>query len=339
MKLHDYQRSILWALIVGGVAISLPLVAETYTLINATIYVSAAIFALSLALIWGYGGILCFGQAAFFGLGGYAYALTSINFGDTTLAIPIAVATATIFAVMLGYFLFYGRLGDVYLGVITLTVTLILFKLINSTAGDAYRVGKARLGGFNGIPNTPPLNWPFQPDHIATPGETYVAASVALVLLYAFCKWLLVTRFGRAVIAIRENEVRAELLGYNSRLVKLAIFSIGAAIAGLSGAVFATTVFVSPTMFSLGAAAQVLIWVIVGGLGTLVGPIIGSIVVQMLTSALGTVEWINPNFVLGVVLVAVVLVAPKGLMHVFELLKTVTRKKRLGPEESAHDQA
>ena len=339
MMVAVHQRPILWAIAAGGVAIALPLFAETYTLINATIYVSAATFALSLALIWGYGGILCFGQAAFFGLGGYAYALTAINLGDTTLAVPVAIAVATLFAAFLGYFLFYGRLSDVYLGVITLTVTLILYKLINSTAGDVYKIGKARLGGFNGIPNTPPLNWPFQPNHIATPGETYVAAITALVLLYALCRWLLTTRFGRSVIAIRENEVRAELLGYNSRLIKLSIFCVGAAIAGLSGTIFATTVFVSPTMFSLATTAQVLIWVIVGGLGTLVGPIIGSIVVQMLTSMLGTIEWINPNFVLGVIMVIVVLTAPKGIMHGFDVLKGRVRKTRRLRRESAHGQA
>ncbi len=336
MRMGETQRSVLLACIIGVAAMTLPLFAETYTLINATIFVSAAMFALSLALIWGYGGILCFGQAAFFGLGGYTYALASINFGDTTLAVPLAIVAATVFAALLGYFLFYGRLSDVYLGVITLTATLILYKLMNSTAGDAYTIGKARLGGFNGIPNTPPLNWPFQPDRITTPGETYVAALAALVILYALCKWLLTTNFGRAVIAIRENEVRAELLGYDSRLIKLAIFCIGAAMAGLSGAVFATTVFVSPTMFSLASTAQVLIWVIVGGLGTLVGPIIGSIVLQILTSLLGTVDWVNPNFVLGVILVIVVLAAPKGLMHGITELWRIVGKRMPAQKGASH---
>ena len=95
---------------------------------------------------------------------------------------------------------------------------------------------------------------------------------------------MLRSRFGRVVMAIRENELRAELLGYDVRLHKLGIFTLGGAMAGLAGVLFANCVFVSPTMFSLSYAAQVIIWVIVGGLGTLVGPVIGCILVQMLTT-------------------------------------------------------
>ena len=85
-------------------------------------------------------------------------------------------------------------------------------------------------------------------------------------------------------MAVRENELRAELLGYDVRLVKLAIFTVGGLLAGLAGLLFANCVFVSPTMFSLSYSAQVIVWVIVGGLGTLLGPVIGCILLQMLTS-------------------------------------------------------
>jgi branched-chain amino acid transport system permease protein len=278
----------------------LPVAAPLYTLINATLYVSMGIFALSLALLWGYGGVLCFGQSAFFGLGAYAYAIAAINFGDTTLAAMVAVIVPALFAACLGYFLFYGRLNDVYLGVITLTVTLILFKLINSTGGDAWRIGIARLGGFNGIPNTPPLRMPF--GGLLSPTQMFGLATIALLATYIFCKLLIRSKFGRAVIAVRENELRAELLGYNARRLKLAIFCISAAIAGLAGMLFANVVFVSPTMFSLSMAAQVLIWVIVGGLGTLVGPVAACFALQIGTTALGnllsrirTVRAISPE--------------------------------------------
>jgi ABC-type branched-subunit amino acid transport system permease subunit len=198
---------------------------------------SMGIFALSLALLWGYGGILCFGQSAFFGLGAYAYAIAAINFGDTTLAAAFAIGIPALFAAGLGYFLFYGRLSDVYLGVITLTVTLILFKLINSTGGDAWRIGAARLGGFNGIPNTPLLTMPFTGAPLS-PANMF--ACIALFATYTLCKWLIATRFGRAVIAVRENEMRAELLGYNAKRLKLAVFVISAGIAGLAGLLLPT---------------------------------------------------------------------------------------------------
>ena len=303
------------ALVMGVAAVCvLPSQLEVYSLINCTIYVSMAVFALSMALIWGYGGVLCFGQSAYFGLGAYAYAVVGINCGDSTFGLLAAVVLPAFFSAVLGYFVFYGRLTDVYFGVITLTVTLILSKLANSTAGDAYKVGKARLGGFNGMPDTPPLNIPFHPDLLLTPAQTFSVAVAVLVLGYVICKWLVSTRYGRSVIAVRENEVRAELLGYDARLIKLSVFAIGAVIAGGAGALFASTVFVSPTVFGLNNAAQVLIWVVVGGIGTLMGPLIASVLLQALATYLGKLGVVDPSVVLGIILIAFVLLVPRGLL-------------------------
>ena len=119
-----------------------------------------AILAISQAFIWGFSGILCFGQASFFGLGAYTYALSVINMGESTLPVLLAIALPGLFALLLGYFMFYGRLSDVYMGVITRTVSLILFNSVNSTAGPEWRIGNAPLGGFNGIPSIPSINYP-----------------------------------------------------------------------------------------------------------------------------------------------------------------------------------
>lgn len=292
----------------------LPTQLELFALINATVFVSMAILALSLAVVWGFGGILCFGQAAFFGLGGYAYAVAAINLGDTTGAVPIAIGVPALVAAALGYFLFYGRISDVYLGVITLTVTLILFKFANSTAGDQWTIGKAPLGGFNGIPMTPPLNVPGDPAAMLMPDQIFVIAVLCLFGCYLVAKLALASHFGRVVVAVRENELRAELLGYDVRLFKLLIFTLGGAMAGLAGMLFANCVFVSPTMFSLAYSGQIIIWVIVGGLGTLVGPVIGCILLQMLTTWAGTLQGVDPNLVLGLILIAAVLLLPKGLL-------------------------
>ena len=326
MRLVKLSRSsnahIALAAIVALVAIFvLPAVSQLYTVINATVYVSMAVFAVSLALLWGYGGILCFGQSAFFGLGAYAYAIAAINFDNTPLAAIVAVIVPALFAAALGYFIFYGRLSDVYLGVITLTVTLILFKLINSTGGDAWRIGAARLGGFNGIPSTPLLTWPG--GAILSPNEMFVLATACLFAVYAFCKYLIRTTFGRAVIAVRENEMRAELLGYNARRLKLQIFCISAAIAGLAGMLFANVVFVSPTVFSLSMAAQVLIWVVVGGVGTMFGPIAACIFLQIATIALGKLGIIDPGIVLGIILIVFVVFVPGGILPALMRLATI----------------
>jgi ABC-type branched-subunit amino acid transport system permease subunit len=298
----------------GLAAFGLPQILELFALINATVFVSMSVLALSLALVWGFGGILCFGQAAFFGLGGYAYAVAALNLPDTTLAVPIALMVPAAAAAALGYVMFFGRISDVYMGVITLTVTLILFNFINSTAGDQWRIGVAPLGGFNGIPSTPPLNLPGHPGEPLTPEAIFRVAIGSLAVCYVLAKLVLRSRFGRTVVAIKENELRAELLGYDVRLYKLGIFTLGGFMAGIAGLLFANCVFVSPTMFSLSYSAQIIIWVMVGGLGTLAGPIIGCILLQMLTIWAGTLRDLNPNVLLGVILMIVVLAVPRGLL-------------------------
>lgn len=311
-------------------AVILPNVLELFALINATVFVSMGLLALSLALIWGFGGILCFGQTAFFGLGGYTYAVAAINFGDTTGAVPLAVLVPTLLAMALGYLMFFGRISDVYMGVITLTVTLILFKFANSTAGDQWTIGRAALGGFNGMPGTPPLNWPGHPDQQLAPDEVFQVAVGCLAACYALAKIVLRTRFGRMSVAIRENELRAELLGYDVRLHKLGLFALAGGMAGLAGVLFANCVFVSPTMFSLSYAGQVIIWVLVGGLGTLVGPVVACMLIQELTTYAGTLQGVDPNVVLGGIFMLAVVAVPKGLLPT-----ATTAVARLGRKQTA----
>jgi branched-chain amino acid transport system permease protein len=291
----------------------LPQVLELFAVINATVYIAMAVLALSLGLVWGFGGILCFGQAAFFGLGGYAYAVAALNLPDTTYAIPIALAVPGLVAALLGYLMFWGRISDVYIGVITLTVTLILFNFVNSTAGDEWRIGAAPLGGFNGIPATPPLNVPGDPGTPLTPEQILTVAIACLAGCYVLAKLVLRSHFGRVVVAVKENELRASLLGYDVRRYKLGIFTLGGVMAGLAGMLFANCVFVSPTMFSLAYSGQIIIWVMVGGVGTLVGPVAGAMLIQMLTTWAGTLPQVNPNLLLGLILLVAVLAIPRGL--------------------------
>jgi len=303
-----------------------PRVAELDTVLDLTVYMIMAILALSLALIWGYGGILCFGQSAFFGLGAYTYAIAMFNIGESTLPVILAIILPAAFAALLGYFMFYGRISDVYLGVITLTVTLILFNSVNSTAGPEFHIGTARLGGFNGIPGIPPLNLPFNKSAVIDLEGMFYLATGALLLTYFGLRLLLASQFGRIIVGIRENERRAELLGYDPRAYKLATFTIGGALAGFAGCLFANWGnFVSPTIFGLAQSAQIIIWVIVGGRGTLIGPIIGCIGIQWLSAALGANQpsggadvwskiFANAPLILGIILIAFVLLVPKGLV-------------------------
>ena len=291
-----------------------PSVLELFTIINLTTAIALSLLALSLALVWGYGGILCFGQTAFFGIGAYAYTIAAINFGGSTWAILVAVLVAVAFAAAIGYVMFYGRVSDVYLAVITLTVTLILYSLIRRTSGPDYKIGKSLLGGFNGI-TSPPLNLPWDASFVLLPEHVFYVAMAALILAYVFTSWLTRTHFGRVCVSIRENELRAELLGYDVRLYKLGIFAVGAGLAGLAGVLFCNGVGrVTPDVFNLYNAALTIIWVIVGGRGTLIGPILGAFGLFYLTSALGTQSTVNNNLVLGIILVVFVLGVPKGVI-------------------------
>ncbi|MGW1424554.1 ABC transporter permease subunit [Bradyrhizobium manausense] len=288
---------------------------ESYELMQATSFAALSMLALSLGFIWGFGGILSFGQAAFFGLGAYTYAVTSINFGDSTSAVALAVAVPGLLAGALGYFMFYGRISDAYVSVVTLTVTLVLFNLVNSTAGDEYRIGIAALGGFNGMPAVPGLNVPFNPGAVLDIAQTWYAVAGSLVLVYAALASFLASRFGRAVVAIRENEARASLLGYDPRAYKLLIFVMGGGVAGLAGAFFtAWGAFVSPTIFGLALSGEIVVWVMVGGLRSLIGPVVGCCLVKLLVSEVGAQQAVNPNLVLGVVLMVFVLLVPTGLV-------------------------
>lgn len=269
----DFRGTLIVAALAALFTLVAPSVLEFFTIITLTQVIGLTILALSLALVWGYGGILCFGQTAFFGVGAYAYAIAATNFGSSTGAIVIAVLVAAAFAAILGYFVFYGRVSDVYLAVITLTVSLILYSLIRRTSGPEYKIGNALLGGFNGT-GAPPLNIPGNSAAILYPEHVFYVAMAALILAYILCGWIVTTHFGRVCVAIRENETRAELLAYDTRLYKLGIFTLGAAIAGLGGIFFGVGVSrVTPDVFSLSQSALTIIWVIVGGRGTLIGPI------------------------------------------------------------------
>lgn len=291
-----------------------PLYVDLFQIMQLTVFAAMAVLALSLGFVWGYGGILCFGQTSFFGLGAYAYAVSAINFADSTPAIALAILVPVVFALLLGYFMIYGGISDVYLGVITLTVSLILFNLVNSTAGDFYKIGDARLGGFNGMPGIPTFNMPGDPSYILSPEQAWMVTGIALIAVYLALRVLIASSFGRIVVAIRENETRAALLGYDPRLYKLLTFMIGGAIAGFAGALYVNWgAFVSPTIFALGLSAQIIIWVIIGGRGTLIGPIIGCLLMQWMVTEIGAQQALDANFILGAILIVFVLLVPKGI--------------------------
>ena len=325
-----WTMGVLSLILVFGV----PAIVETFALIDFTLFIAMAILSLSLAFVWGFGGILCFGQSAFFGLGAYTYAVAVINMGESTVPILLGILLPVILALVLGYFMFYGRVSDVYLAVITLAVSLVFYYLIGASAGDEYRIGAARLGGYNGMPSVPPVNVPGDPSAPIEYEALYVPAAVLLVIVYFGLRALLASDFGRVLVSIRENEARTELLGYDARLIKTIALAIGAGIAGLSGVLFcAWGAYVSPTVFSLVFTAQIIMWILVGGLGTLTGAILGCVIIQYLATWLGETKIADVNIVLGAIFVAIVLLVPSGFVPMFGRIadSLIRRRGEAGP--------
>jgi urea transport system permease protein len=301
-----------WFLLATALLVLLPLGFETHTLSLLLIW---ALFAMSLGLMWGYAGLLSFGHAAWFGLGAYTYAVAAVNIGESTAPLILAILVPALAAAIVGAMMFYGRISDVYMGVITLVVTLILFNFMSATAGYAYKIGDARLGGFNGIPGFPVLNAPGYPEVSLFGTPMYYVCAAALLGCYLLSRWVLARSFGRVLVGIRENEARCELMGYNVPACKTAIFALSAAMAGLAGCLFANWAeIVTPSVFSLRQTAEVIIWVLVGGLGTLLGPIAGAMLLGAVKLYLGEQTVVDNSLVLGLLLIVVVLGFRRGLV-------------------------
>jgi branched-chain amino acid transport system permease protein len=299
-----------------GLAVIVAASAPEFRVLQLTNWTLFGLLALSLTLVWGQAGIFSFGQAAFFGIGGYAYGSASINFithtGETVTAVAVAAAIAAAAAALLGYFMFYGNLGDVYVAIVTLATTLVLFTFFSSTASPSYHIGSALLGGYNGMVGVPPIGYR---NSLPLTTQQFLVVTVAVAAGIAVGLRVLLRRsFGRIAVAMRENEERTQLLGYDIRARKLLVFTLGGAIAGIAGAGYAAWgQFVNPAVFGLEQAALVVIWVLVGGRRSLLGAFAGVFLIQWLTTSVATSGSLTP-FILGGVLILIVLFLPRGLV-------------------------
>ncbi len=321
-----------WWLFVAALAaffITMPLHLELFVILEMSRFFGLAMLALSMGFLWGFGGVLSFGQTAFFGLGGYGYTVLALNTGATTGSVFFAIAFGMAGAAVLGYFMIYGRISEIYLSVTTLVFTLILEKGVRATSGDQYVIGTVRLNGQNGIPTVPQLKVPWNPSvELDINGFFYVGATL-LVLVYLGLRLLLTTQFGRVIVGLRENERRTELLGYDTRRYKLGAFVLAGGVAGLGGAFYAMSIpLAHPEMFSLGRAADVIMWVLVGGKSTLIGPIAGVFAIEHFKGWLGTQGVGQVTLVLGAVLIVFVLVFQQGLLPTVGMLPEVWRDRR-----------
>jgi branched-chain amino acid transport system permease protein len=325
------------------VALLAGLFVSDFQKVTLALWVIYGLVALSLDFVWGRAGIFSFGQTAFFGVAAYAYGVIGINLspntGETVSALIGALVVAAALAAALGYFMFYGKVGDVYVAIITLAVTLVLLQVITSTAGPQYHIGKAQLGGYNGMTNIPSMEfgYPGHPGDQMSQPDTYTFAVLLAGLAFLAVRMFLASGFGRVITAIRENELRTELLGYDVRRAKVIVFTMGGAVAGLAGGAYAGWGnFMNPAPFSLPAAALIVIYVLVGGRGTLVGAFIGAIAVEWLSTVLGGILPSSTTLVVGGILIGVVLLVPGGLTPLIgNVLNRVVPRHRQAPRPAA----
>jgi urea transport system permease protein len=224
---------------------------------------------------------------------------------------------AGLFAAVLGYFLFFGRISGVFLGIVTLSVTLVFERFMAQTAGPEWRVGAARLNGFNGMTGMPPLTIPwFGGDIVLFPDiQLYYVILALLVVVYLGLRVLVNSRFGNVLVAIRENPERAEMLGYDVRKYQLVAFIIGSALAGLSGVLYTSWgQYITPSSMGLTAAALPVVWVAVGGRRDLTATLVGTFAVLSVFQTLTIYGSQYALVVMGALLVVVVLFAPEGLI-------------------------
>ena len=287
-----------------------PLVAGDYGLDLVTKIMVYAILALSLELLVGSTGLVCFGQAAFFGIGAYAAVLLSPQSGSASLLwlLPACMGAAALYALFVGALSLRTR--GVYFIMVTLAFAQMAYFVVHDTP-----LG----GGTDGIYL---YSLPTAGSHFELSGSLtlYVFTLACLVAVFAFLAQLLQSRFGRALAGIRVNEQRMRATGFSTYPYKLAAFTISGAIAGLAGFLFAVKDgYVNPEMLGWHLSGAVLIMIILGGLGHLHGALIGAFAFALLQEFFKSEAVFGAfsrhwNLGLGLVIIASVALLPRGLV-------------------------
>jgi urea transport system permease protein len=310
---------------------------STYTVTLMGKYLSYALLAIAVDLVWGYCGILSLGHTAFFALGGYAmgmYLMRQIGargvyadpllpdfmvflnwkelpwywhgFNHFAFAMPLVVLAPGLLALVFGWFAFRSRVTGVYLSIITQALTYALLL--------AFFRNEMGFGGNNGLTDFKELLG-FDLHHDATRVGLFLATVAALALGYAACRYITASRFGRVVLAIRDAESRTRFIGYRVESYKLWLFVFSAVLAGIAGALYVPQVgIINPSEFAPINSIEVVIWVAVGGRNTLYGAALGAVLVNFaktwFTAAMPEV-WL---YALGLLFIVVTVFLPQGIV-------------------------
>lgn len=334
------MKKYIFFILIGVILFLAPVFLSDFRLNLMGKYLSFAIVAIALDLIWGYAGILSLGHAVFFGLGAYcmgAYLKLQTEalpdfmvwcgftqlpwfwklFKYAWFALPMAVILPVVLALLIGIPTFRVGIKGVYFSILTQALALIAVTLF---------IGQqSYTGGTNGITNLQHI-FGFSLAKPETMRGLYFVTVILLGLTYIFCRYLIKSRLGRILVAIRDGENRLKFLGYNPMNYKLFVYVISAGLAGLAGAIFVPQVgIISPSMMGILPSVEMAIWVVVGGRATLAGPIAGAVLVNSAKSYFSESFpeiWL---YFFGALFIGMVLLFPEGIIG---SLKNITLRMR-----------
>jgi urea transport system permease protein len=300
-------------------------------------YLCFAIIAIGIDLAWGYGGMLTIGQGLFFGLGGYSMGMflklqeagpgnlpdfmvwSGVEtlpglwkpFASPWFALIGAVLIPMFVAAAMGALIFRRRVRGAYFAILTQALTLAFAILLVGRQGIT--------GGTNGLTNVTTFMG-YDLNDPVNQRSLYVVIVVCLGLVYLLARQIVHSRYGRVLMAVRDREDRVRFLGYNPTTIKIIAFSISAGMAGLAGALFVPVVgIISPAMVGIVPSIEMVIWVALGGRGTLIGAVIGAVLVNYAKTTLSEAYPSGWLYFQGLLFIVVMAFAPKGIAGLWRM--------------------
>lgn len=309
------RRPVVLATAVGAVLLTalVPLAVGDYASATLRDALAFALLAVAVDLLWGKTGLLSFGHAAFFGAGAYGMGVVTVHAGlDPAVAawagLAAGIAIAALVSLVVGYFLIFGGVRGPYFTIVTLALAVISGHIIvgfgEVTGGDAGLIGVLPLH-FPGSAGAAPLS-----GH----GPFWLVLGVLAAVAIGVW-WLCSGRYGRVLRAIQDNELRARALGYNTAAHLLGVFVGSAVVAALGGGLYGSTVgFVAPDVIGTILSVQAIVWVAIGGRGTLIGPIVATVLVIWLEQRISSIDTRIWPLVIGALFILCVFVFPDGIL-------------------------
>lgn len=318
-----------------------PLFGSRFMASNIALFALYIPLALGLSLLWGYCGVLSFGQMAFFGVSGYVYGIMAINLqtfpGGTLLGAAAGIIASILLGGFFGYFVFYGQVSSWIIPVLTLVLTLALETFMGQTAGYQWKLGSALLGGYNGMTQIPSLT---------VGGISFMSGAHALyylvllfcLLLYLAMRILINSKPGSVIVAIREDEQRTRTVGHNVNLIQVLVFVAAGALAGTSGILYVSWGnYIDPSTMGLISATMPVVWVCVGGRQSLLAVLMSTVLLGYLADLLSVYGGQYAFLVSGALLLLVMLFFPQGIF--LSIARAFEVRKRRAEKASEVDSA